>query len=44
MNKPSPGVSRLPIIFQAKKLSKYRLKPPKFRVQGTPKKQEKAQE
>ena len=29
-NKPSRGVSRLPTVFLAKKLSKYRLKPPKY--------------
>ena len=29
-NKPSRGVSRLPNVFLAKKLSKYRLKRPKY--------------
>ena len=40
-NKRSRGISRLPIIFLAKKLSKYRLKQPKYIVLGTPKKPEK---
>ena len=34
-------VSRLPTVFLAKKLSKYRLKQPKYIVLGTPKKPEK---
>ena len=29
LNKPSRGVSRLPTVFIPRKLSKYRLKPPK---------------
>ena len=41
MNKPSCGVSRLPTVFLAKKLSKYRLKQPKYIVLGTPKKPDK---
>ena len=36
-NKPSCGLSKLPNIFLAKKLSKYRLKPPKCKTLGTPK-------
>ena len=40
-NKPSRGVSRLLTVFHAKKLSKYRLKQPKYIVLGTPKKPDK---
>ena len=40
-NKPSRGVSRLPTVFLTKKLSKYRLKRPKYIVLGTPKKPDK---
>ena len=40
-NKPSCRVSPLPTIFLAKKLSKFRLKPPKCRVRGIPEKPEK---
>ena len=36
-NKPSRGVFRLPTVLLAKKLSKYRLKQPKYIVLGTPK-------
>ena len=43
-NKPSCGVSRLPTFYLAKKLSKYRLKPPKCRDRGPLKKPEKRQE
>ena len=35
-NKPSRGVSRLPTVFLSKKLSKYRLKQPKYIVLGDP--------
>ena len=40
-NKPSHGVSRLPTVFLAKKLSKYILKQPKYIVLGPPKKPDK---
>ena len=40
-NKPSRGVSRLPTVFLQRKLSKYRLKRPKYIVLGNPKKPEK---
>ena len=43
LNKPSRGVSRCKTVFLAKKLSKYRHKPPKCRVRGTTKKPEKTQ-
>ena len=41
LNKPSRGVSRLPTVFIPRKLSKYRLKPPKDIVLGNPKKPDK---
>ena len=41
INKPSRGVSRLPTVFLPRKLSKYRLKPPKDILLGNPKKPDK---